>query len=103
MDSGLAPPQVGFSRLGQFRRRSRASPRSVARPGMTADGSMPAATALTPSTGSLPARGLVCVDHAGAIRAHEAFDRGVQVVPGRVDEIVIAHREGRTDEEFFVG
>src|SRR5207244_1971294 len=27
--------QVGFSRLEQFNRRSRASPRSVARPGMT--------------------------------------------------------------------
>src|SRR5712691_11505313 len=77
--------------------------RLTARPGMTADGSMPAATALAPSTRSLPARGLACVDDAGAIRAHEAFDRGVQVVPWRVDEIVIAHSEGRTDEEFLVG
>src|SRR5262245_12152257 len=38
---------------------------------------------------------------AGAIGVHETFDRGVQFIPRSVDEIVVAHRKPRADEEFL--
>src|SRR5262245_21944858 len=39
---------------------------------------------------------------AGAIGVHESFDRGVQLIPRSVDEIVVAHCKRRADEEFLI-
>src|SRR6516162_3647192 len=39
---------------------------------------------------------------AGAIGVHEPLDRGVQLIPRSVGEIVVAHRKRRADEEFLI-
>src|SRR6266540_5191155 len=65
--------QVGCSRLGQFGRRSRVNPRSVARPGMTADGSTPAETGLGGTMFDIIIRGGDVVTPQGAVRCDVAI------------------------------
>src|SRR5262249_33220399 len=39
---------------------------------------------------------------SGSVSAHETFDRGVQLIPRGIDEIVVAHGKARADEEFLI-
>src|SRR5437879_4777665 len=39
---------------------------------------------------------------SSSVSTHETFDRGVQLVPRGVDEIVVAHGKARADEKFLI-
>src|SRR5271166_1574545 len=56
----------------------------------------------TTSSGGSTSGGLRTDEAFGVVGSHETLDHGVQLVPWRIDEIVVAHSECRTDEEFLV-